>query len=638
VAGDSSTAERPGHVTCAVYEEKPPRLPRFKSSGFGIDLPNVCVGEMPMLPAIHERSEGEALRDAIQQSAADPQSANDGTQPAPYSRRQSIQSKLMLLGLILSLCVAQSCKQQPPWKTHVLHQFRVTFELPPGYEQLLHQTYYQGPDGVVQRFWYTIDTPLSRLCKEHSSVVRDFIKKGNLISEIVNLSKGPVCFVTSEDGSEPYSAVIIPYPAPQHFRWSSATIYDLIFIINKKYLRQFAERVNFAASLSPTLYVEGVFELLKSTYYLQKQIDWNALHQEMLASLSGNNTLDGAHKSIDVALSTFRELNDHHSYFELPAEATATYQGQATNTGIKVLRRNDGVIYLVYPNSPGAKAGLRVGDVVQTVNGEPLKTYTANPADKTRTFVILRKGAPSPLTITVTLATFLPYVPAIGRRLIGNMGYIETLGIDGDQAIQQRYATETQQVIGQVDSPARCGWIVDVRRNEGGKTAAIFSGIAPIIGEKQLFGTSNGSGDIIWTTYEGGLFSVPGTNDVNLRLVNNPYVLKEARPPIAILTTEETASGGEFTAIALLKRPGAETRIFGEHTAGSTTILHGFWLFDDAYLSIATSAVTDRTENTYLTGIEPDEKVSTDFSAFGTDDDPVLQAAAKWLSNQPRCK
>ncbi|HVS80598.1 MAG TPA: S41 family peptidase [Pyrinomonadaceae bacterium] len=453
----------------------------------------------------------------------------------------------------------------------------------------------------------------------------------------MNVAQGPVCFVTSQDDSEPYSAVIIPYPAPQHFRWSSATIYHLVFTIKKKYLRQFAERVSFPDSLSPTLYVEGVFELLKSTYYLHDQIDWNALHRDMLGALIGNNTLDGAHKATNVALSKFRELKDNHSYFKLPAEATATFQGQVTNTGIKVLSRNDGVIYLVYPNGPGARVGLRVGDVVQTINGEPLKTYRDNPADKTRTLTILRKGEASPLTITITLGTFLPYVPATGRRLNGNMGYVETLGIDGDEAIQQKYATDTQQVIRQVDQSATCGWIVDLRRNEGGKTAAIFSGIAPLVGERQLFGTANGSNDIIWTTYDGGLFSVPGTNDANVRLVKDPYALKLARPPIAVLTNELTASGGEFTAIAMLKRSGAETRIFGEHTRGFTTVLNGFWLYDDAYLSIATSVITDRTGHTYLTGIAPDERVSTDFSVFATDNDPALQAATKWLRNQPTC-
>ena len=545
---------------------------------------------------------------------------------------KSIRLKLMLLmEFILSFCcvaqlAAQATAQAEPWKIHILHQLHVTFKLPPGYILLTHQTQYEGPDGVVRRSWYTGKTPLPQLCKEIPSAFRSEIKTGTLRSEIVNLSKGPVCFVTSQEDSEPYSAVIIPYPAPQNFRGSSATIYDIIFVIQKRYLRRFAESVSFPASVSPTLYVEGVFELLKSAYYYQDQMDWDALHHDMLASLSGNSTLDDAHKAVNLAVSRFRKLKDNHSYFSLPDAATATYQGQATSTGIKVRNRNDGVIYLVYPNSPGAKAGLRVGDVVKTVNGEPLATYKDNPADKTRTLVILRKGERSPLTITVTLGTFLPYVPAAGRRLNGNIGYIETLGIDGDQAIQQKYATDTQDVIRQVDMPATCGWIVDQRRNEGGKTAAIFSGIAPIIGEKQLFGRSEGSSNLIWTTYEGGSFSVPGTNDVNVRLVKNPYSLKQARPPIAVLTSELTASAGEFTAIALRVRSGAATRIFGEHTRGLTTLLNGFWLYDGAYLSIATSAVSDRGGKTYPTGVGPDERVPTDFSLFGIDADPVLQA------------
>ena len=524
------------------------------------------------------------------------------------------------------------------WKIHVLHQLHVTFELPPGYELVPHQTQYEGPDGVVQRSWYTGDAPLPQLCEEIPLAFRSYIKTGELVSEIVNLPKRPACFVTSDDDSEPYSAAIIPYPAPQSFRWSSTTIYDMVFTINKKYLRQFAESVDFPASLSPTLYVDGVFELLKSAYYFQDQEDWDTLHREMLASLSSNSTLDDAHQSVNLAVSHFRALGDEHSYFELPDEATATYQGELTGTGIRVLSRNDGVIYLIYPNSPGAKAGLRVGDVVQTINGEPLETYTDNPSDPTRDFAILRKGEPAPLTISVPLGTFLPYMPATARRLNGNMGYIETLGIDGDEAIQQQYAMDTQEGIRQVDQWSTCGWIVDLRRNEGGKTAAILSGIAPLIGEQRLLGTWNGINDIIWTTYEGGSFSVPGTNDVNVRLVDNPYSLRQARPPIAVLTSELTASAGEFTAIALLKRSGANTRVFGEHTRGLTTLLNGFWLYDDAYLSIATSVITDRTGTTYLTGIEPDEKVSTDFSVFATDDDPVLEAATNWLSDQSTCK
>ena len=546
---------------------------------------------------------------------------------------------MVLLAFILCLGTAAppAQGQVDTWKTHVLHQLHVTFDLPPGYELALHQTQYEGPDGVVRRSWYTGNTPLNQLCEEMPSALRGQIKTGKLTSEIVSLSRGPACFVTSQENSEPYSAVIIPYPSPQNFRWSSVTIYDLIFTINKKYLRRFAEGVKFPASLSPTLYVEGVFELLKSTYYYHDQIDWDVLHHDMLASLSGSSTLDDAHRAVTLAVSKFRELKDSHSYFNLPDAATATFLGQATSAGISILRRN-GVIYLVYPDSPGAKAGLRVGDVVQTVNGAPYATYTGNPADKTLTLVILRRGAPSPLTFTVAPGPFRSYVPATGRRLNGRLGYVETLGIDGEQAIQQKYATDTQQVIRQIDASPTCGWIVDLRRNQGGKTAAIFSGIAPMIEEKKLFGRSEGRGDLIWTTYEGGSFSVPGTNDVNVRLVMNPYSLKQAHPPVAVLTSELTSSGGEFTAIALLKRFGAETRILGEHTRGFTTLLNGFWLYDGAYLSIATSAITDRSGNTYLTGIEPDEKIPVDFSAFGADDDPAIQAATRWLRNQPACK
>jgi hypothetical protein len=36
--------------------------------------------------------------------------------------------------------------------------------------------------------------------------------------------------------------------------------------------------------------------------------------------------------------------------------------------------------------------------------------------------------------------------------------------------------------------------------------------------------------------------------------------------------------------------------------------------------------------------IQPDVVVPTDYSVYGTDSDPVIQAAEEWLHNQPQCQ
>lgn len=44
--------------------------------------------------------------------------------------------------------------------------------------------------------------------------------------------------------------------------------------------------------------------------------------------------------------------------------------------------------------------------------------------------------------------------------------------------------------------------------------------------------------------------------------------------------------------------------------------------------------MTDRAGVTHMEGVEPDELLVTDWETYGTDGDPVLQAAMEWLYRQ----
>jgi carboxyl-terminal processing protease len=47
--------------------------------------------------------------------------------------------------------------------------------------------------------------------------------------------------------------------------------------------------------------------------------------------------------------------------------------------------------------------------------------------------------------------------------------------------------------------------------------------------------------------------------------------------------------------------------------------------------------MTDRSGATHPDGVQPDEFVPFDWTQYGTEDDPVLNAAIEWLNQQPEC-
>jgi hypothetical protein len=60
-------------------------------------------------------------------------------------------------------------------------------------------------------------------------------------------------------------------------------------------------------------------------------------------------------------------------------------------------------------------------------------------------------------------------------------------------------------------------------------------------------------------------------------------------------------------------------------------------LSDGAEISVSGARAYDHTGVVYERPIAPDKRVATDWTRFGGDDDPVIQAALAWLRTQPSC-
>lgn len=121
--------------------------------------------------------------------------------------------------------------------------------------------------------------------------------------------------------------------------------------------------------------------------------------------------------------------------------------------------------------------------------------------------------------------------------------------------------------------------------------------------------------------------------------VPEPYRVQRTAPPVAILTSRNTASAGEFSAFSLLTRPSGATRSFGEQTPGLTTSVSGFTLYDGGELGVERMITLNRAtlQPWPEDGVAPDVPMTPDYTRYGALDDPMVAAARQWLLDQPAC-
>ena len=213
------------------------------------------------------------------------------------------------------------------------------------------------------------------------------------------------------------------------------------------------------------------------------------------------------------------------------------------------------------------------------------------------------------------------------QEKIGFIAIERFSGFDGDI-----YATNAQQLIREIDSQNPCGWIVDLRENSGGNMWPMLAAIGPILGEGDVgaFVDSYGNKEI-WS-YQDGQAMLDGRIK---NQVSDPYQLKAASVPVAVLTGVSTGSSGEAITTAFRGRP--NTRSFGVYTAGLTTANQFYPLSDGAGINLANALGADRTGQVYDDRIYPDETVDDVKQFTFLMDEAIPQPAIDWLMSQSAC-
>lgn len=198
-------------------------------------------------------------------------------------------------------------------------------------------------------------------------------------------------------------------------------------------------------------------------------------------------------------------------------------------------------------------------------------------------------------------------------------------------------ADSLQSALASLDQRGACGWIVDLRANNGGNMWPMLAGIGPLLDDTIVgaFGITRDADRWFYKSGVAGMLHPNGKLDTVTRATVRPTVLRDPRAPVAVLLDGATASSGEAIALAFRGRP--STRSFGVPTAGFVTANRGALLSDGANMVVTTGYQIDRRG---LGGerIEPDSLLPGGISGWPFPTDAVATVAAEWLRQTPACR
>jgi carboxyl-terminal processing protease len=199
----------------------------------------------------------------------------------------------------------------------------------------------------------------------------------------------------------------------------------------------------------------GVFERVRA-HYVDKPNDGKLIESAVNGMLSG--------------------LDPHSSYMDSRSfrDMEAQTRGEFGGLGIEVTLEN-GFINVVSPidDSPAAKAGIRAGDIITHLDGEPVQGLSLDQAvEKMRgpehsviRLKITRKGADGPVEIAVSRARI--QVHSVRTKVEGSdVGYIHITQFTEQTTDGVR--TAIRQIASQIPNDNLKGYVIDVRNNPGG--------------------------------------------------------------------------------------------------------------------------------------------------------------------------
>lgn len=250
-------------------------------------------------------------------------------------------------------------------------------------------------------------------------------------------------------------------------------------------------------------------------------------------------------------------------------------------------------------------------------------------------------------------------IPPVLALKSGSIGYVRipTFALS-DSISENEFAQEIRSALVSLEKSKICGWIIDLRQNEGGNMFPALLALGPLVGEGKLGGLRDARTSQFWHYKNEQIFisdkeklpefaseyydSLPKEQIVTgVRKIQSFETHVESisnfNKPIAVLIGQSTSSAGEAIAVVLQGNQSAKT--FGRPTAGRTTGNIGVNLDDGAILVITVGTFEDKKNVVFKNGLRPTEMVEAEapFSLKLDETETTFIRARKWIRSKQGC-
>lgn len=298
-------------------------------------------------------------------------------------------------------------------------------------------------------------------------------------------------------------------------------------------------------------------------------------------------------EAIEGALNGMLQSLDPHSLY-LNAEDYKSLQevtsGEFFGVGIEITNNENGQLMIVAPieDTPGDRAGLKSGDLILAVDGQPTKGMTASdavrvirgPKGTAVELLIFSKGDTAAHTVSLTRDT-IPVISVKSRELEPGYYWIRLT------QFSERTTTELAQALRDISKTGELkGIVLDMRNNPGG-----------------LLGQAVNVSDMFLR--DGMIVSMRGRNPENNQEFKAKAQAADIAAPMVVLINSGSASAAEIVAGAL----GDHSRalLVGEQTFGKGSVQSIYPLPDGAGVKLTTAIYyTPNGKSIQGEGITPD--------------------------------
>jgi carboxyl-terminal processing protease len=283
-----------------------------------------------------------------------------------------------------------------------------------------------------------------------------------------------------------------------------------------------------------------------------------------------------------------------HTRFLTPADVATSHQslsGSITGIGARMSQVNaDFVVQSVVPDSPAQKAGLRAGDIIDSVDGESVAGKTLDQvvssirgaAGTTVKLEVARQGA-APFVLSIVRAQIS--VPAVSWAMVPGTK-------TADIRIEEFSKGVTDDLKGALLAAKDAGAtavVLDLRDNPGGYVDEAIGVASVFLSSGVVYQEKDASGKITSVPVRAG----ERATDI----------------PLAVLVNLGSASASEIVSGAL--QDAGRARIYGQTTFGTGTVLNEFDLSDGSALLVGTVEwLTPKGREIWHHGITPDAPVA----------------------------